>query len=678
MNVLIVDDEPIIRIGLRSMLDWRGAGLTLLGEAEDGEEALAILESQPVDLLVTDLLMPRMDGLELLRRIKDSGRDVGIVVLSCLDDFAWVKEAMKLGARDYILKPTMEPEQLLAVLEETRREMEGRRAERDRERQWRQELQQTKQAQLALRVQAALQQGWPDALLEAELFGDAARGLEPAASAADAPPGGSVRPLYSVLVAGEPASRLHEPDRDGLGCRCAVRLSPERLLLLCEAAPDTAASVLLPRLELAAAEPAGVDGWPGLPPADWFASADRAPLRDWSGLLQAMERHERRRQQRFYMAEPPRWMAELSLAEMPDGLSGAVQPAPPTAQEEAQLQPKSQMQLELQSQSQPQSQLQSQLESQPQLQSQSQLESKSQSPLQSQLESQLESQWQSQLESQWQSQPQSQLQSQLQLESQPQSQSQLQLQLESQSQLQSQSQLESKSQSRLLPLPIETRNDLLRAVSHGNAPGFRHHARELGAQLAAARRPLAEVTAFAAELLTLTLSYARHRGYRQLERLEALGEAVHPLLRRCGTIGQLQALLDAVYEDLASRPLGTEPETASAAASDRSASPFVRKALRFMQEQYHRNLSTADISEHVKLSRSYLSDLYSKETGESLSETLTNIRMEEAKKLLRAGELKIYEIAEAVGFPDAKTFTKVFKRVVGCSPKEYELSIISS
>ncbi|MNI20825.1 Arabinose operon regulatory protein [compost metagenome] len=78
------------------------------------------------------------------------------------------------------------------------------------------------------------------------------------------------------------------------------------------------------------------------------------------------------------------------------------------------------------------------------------------------------------------------------------------------------------------------------------------------------------------------------------------------------------------------------------------------------------------MADHVRLSRSYLSDLYSKEMGESLSDTLTQIRIKEAKRRLRMGNMKVYEVGEAVGFPDAKTFAKIFKRVVGCSPKEFE------
>jgi two-component system response regulator YesN len=106
--------------------------------------------------------------------------------------------------------------------------------------------------------------------------------------------------------------------------------------------------------------------------------------------------------------------------------------------------------------------------------------------------------------------------------------------------------------------------------------------------------------------------------------------------------------------------------------SKEPSNPFIKKAVRFMREQYSRNIGTVDIADHVKLSRSYLSDLFSKEMGESLIETLTRIRIEEAKRKLRNGEMKVYEIAEAVGFSDPKSFAKTFKRLVGCTPKEFE------
>jgi YesN/AraC family two-component response regulator len=123
VNVLIVDDEPIIRIGLKTLVDWEQYGFQHVGEAADGEEAWAQMDLLQVDIVITDLLMPRMDGLALIRLIQNHSRPIFVVVLSCMDDFTYVKEAMRLGAKDYILKPTMEPEQLVSILIGVREEL---------------------------------------------------------------------------------------------------------------------------------------------------------------------------------------------------------------------------------------------------------------------------------------------------------------------------------------------------------------------------------------------------------------------------------------------------------------------------------------------------------------------------------------------------------------------------
>jgi YesN/AraC family two-component response regulator len=123
LNVLIVDDEPIIRIGLKTLVDWQQFGFQHVGEAEDGIEAWDQIDLLQVDIVITDLLMPRMNGLELIRSIQNHSRPIAVIVLSCMDDFSYVKEAMKHGAKDYILKPTMEPDQLIAILISVREEL---------------------------------------------------------------------------------------------------------------------------------------------------------------------------------------------------------------------------------------------------------------------------------------------------------------------------------------------------------------------------------------------------------------------------------------------------------------------------------------------------------------------------------------------------------------------------
>lgn len=116
LKVLIVEDEVLARTGLRTLVDWEANGFVLCGEAVDGQEALELLEREPADIVITDIRMPVMDGLELIRRIRERGWPCQVVVLSSYDDFDYVRQALVLGARDYIHKPTMTPEDIIAAL----------------------------------------------------------------------------------------------------------------------------------------------------------------------------------------------------------------------------------------------------------------------------------------------------------------------------------------------------------------------------------------------------------------------------------------------------------------------------------------------------------------------------------------------------------------------------------
>ncbi|KRE49022.1 response regulator transcription factor [Paenibacillus sp. Soil522] len=116
-NVLIVDDEPIIRNGLKSFIDWEEHGLALVGDCANGLEALELLRSRPVDILITDIKMPVMDGLELTRNALEVNPQMKVVLISSYDEFDYVREGMKQGAVDYLLKPSLEAEELIAVLD---------------------------------------------------------------------------------------------------------------------------------------------------------------------------------------------------------------------------------------------------------------------------------------------------------------------------------------------------------------------------------------------------------------------------------------------------------------------------------------------------------------------------------------------------------------------------------
>jgi two-component system response regulator YesN len=114
-SLVLVEDEQIIRTGLASGIDWAGLGIGSVAEAEDGEQALALIEGTRPDIIITDIRIPFIDGLELIERVKASRPEVSVILISGYDDFRYAQRAVKLGVQDYILKP-VDPEELTRVL----------------------------------------------------------------------------------------------------------------------------------------------------------------------------------------------------------------------------------------------------------------------------------------------------------------------------------------------------------------------------------------------------------------------------------------------------------------------------------------------------------------------------------------------------------------------------------
>ncbi len=116
LKVLLVDDEPVILEGLTVMIDWEQEGLKIVGTASDGMEAFQMIRQLSPDIVITDIKMPRMTGLELLERVREKGnKSVAFIVLTGFDDFSYARRALKLEAIDYLLKP-VEKKELLGAL----------------------------------------------------------------------------------------------------------------------------------------------------------------------------------------------------------------------------------------------------------------------------------------------------------------------------------------------------------------------------------------------------------------------------------------------------------------------------------------------------------------------------------------------------------------------------------
>lgn len=122
-NVFLVDDEPFIIEGMRALVPWEDYGLKVVGEASNGSEAIKKLETCHVDILLTDIMMPIMDGLELISTLKESHPNTKYIVLSGYEEFEYVKKGMKLGIENYLLKPVNEQE-LISTLENSIEKLE--------------------------------------------------------------------------------------------------------------------------------------------------------------------------------------------------------------------------------------------------------------------------------------------------------------------------------------------------------------------------------------------------------------------------------------------------------------------------------------------------------------------------------------------------------------------------
>lgn len=126
-NVQLVDDEPIIRRGLEELIDWASLGFQIVCAAQNGKQALEQLETEEVDLIITDIEMPIMNGLNLVREVREKDIDKEIVVLTAYEEFEYAKAAIKYGITEYVLKP-IDEEELTRILKSVKCRLEKKRS----------------------------------------------------------------------------------------------------------------------------------------------------------------------------------------------------------------------------------------------------------------------------------------------------------------------------------------------------------------------------------------------------------------------------------------------------------------------------------------------------------------------------------------------------------------------
>lgn len=131
-TIMIVDDEAIFRRGLRAMITASGDDWDIVADARDGYEALELLEKHRPDVVLTDIRMPRMDGLQLQKIARERFPELQVIVISGYEDFSYAQQSMRSGARDYLMKPVAR-EDLLQVLKGLKHDWQLKRSEQQHE-----------------------------------------------------------------------------------------------------------------------------------------------------------------------------------------------------------------------------------------------------------------------------------------------------------------------------------------------------------------------------------------------------------------------------------------------------------------------------------------------------------------------------------------------------------------
>jgi two-component system response regulator YesN len=122
-RVVIAEDEMLVRLGLRNAINWGQFDMEVIADVPNGQEALQMYERERPDIIITDLRMPVMGGIELIKQIRQNDSNTKIIILTCVEEFETVRQAIHYGVYEYILKLTMKPSEMEEVLERVANEL---------------------------------------------------------------------------------------------------------------------------------------------------------------------------------------------------------------------------------------------------------------------------------------------------------------------------------------------------------------------------------------------------------------------------------------------------------------------------------------------------------------------------------------------------------------------------
>ena len=132
-RILLVDDEILVRDAIRENIDWKAMDCELVGDCDNGKAAAEFVQNHPVDIVLTDILMPYMDGMELSEFLHDNYPDILIVIFSGFGEFEYAKKAIRYNVSEYMLKPVTAME-LTKVLRNMKEKLDSRKKEQKKDR----------------------------------------------------------------------------------------------------------------------------------------------------------------------------------------------------------------------------------------------------------------------------------------------------------------------------------------------------------------------------------------------------------------------------------------------------------------------------------------------------------------------------------------------------------------